>query len=53
MPEKLNLNFVLNIINIQITFEGIIFEGGDLSSLLRPQEGASSKILLMHVYSKQ
>ncbi len=37
-----------NIINIR----GII-SVKLLSSLLRPQEGASSKILLMHAYSKQ
>ncbi len=48
MAEKRNSNCVLNIINIQILFEckSIISVMG--SSLLRPQEGASSKILLMH-----
>ncbi len=53
MAEKLNSNCVLNIINIQILFEckSIISVMG--SSLLRPQEGASSKILLMHRSSKQ
>ncbi len=55
MAEKLNSNFVLKYYQYS-NLKGIIsVRGGKqvLAFLLRPQEGALSKILLMHVSSKK